>query len=668
MAWSVALSFAVVPIAAELIGKFGGARSLALLCWVAIVTGVVAILINTWRLRRPVRSVSKAHLFPLVLGVVWVIFVIGELVDVGVGNHLYMSVTVFDHALRTAFVDAVMRTGVPPANPLYSPGHAVPLRYYYFWYVVTALAAKLGGVTARQAMIASVVWAGLGLAAMLALYSRYFLGERSAGNRTLWPRVAIALGLLAVTGLDILPALVKFLAHMPTDADMEWWSSDQVTSWMASLLWVPHHVAGLVCCLLGFLLVWMSRGRERAQRWICAGIAGAAFASAFGLSTWVAVAFAMAMVLWGLWVLVLERGSRGRLPVLLGAGAIAVVLLVPYLIELNSETSAADTAAQVDANSSVTNRGSSQLLRFGVRHVIEADVLLGVPGFTALQSKHPQVEDALAGMLLLLPGYFVELGFYGLVLVVAMRARGLDEACRTALALTVAAMLVATFLRSSLVANDDFGIRSILIAQFFLLLLAVCWYEGGLGDSLGRSRGLPRAMLAMLWIGVAGTVYQAGLLRVYLPLEDGLGREQLGGLAEQAMALRRGLAMMDGHVPMDAVLQFNTDQPNDYLSDVQIMLAGRQLANALHGCATPFGGEREKCQAIQGSVARLFPGQGMGMTAGEAQVECSRLGVNGLVATRWDAVWSDRKGWVWGLPVVVATPDARVVRCGTERK
>ena len=67
-----------------------------------------------------------------------------------------------------------------------------------------------------------------------------------------WPAV--------VTGLDILPVLVKALLHMPTDGDMEWWSAAQVSSWMDSLLWVPHHIAGLVCCLLGFLLVWMSKG------------------------------------------------------------------------------------------------------------------------------------------------------------------------------------------------------------------------------------------------------------------------------------------------------------------------------------------------------------------------------------------------------------------------
>src|SRR5208283_593060 len=122
------------------------------------------------------------------------------------------------------------------------------------------------------------------------------------------PRLALALGLLAVTGLDILPVLVKAILRMKTDGDMEWWSAAQVSSWMDSVLWVPHHVAGLVCCLLGFLLVWMSKGLSGGRRAVCGLIAGLSFASAFGLSTWVALAFAMVMIAWMIWVLLWELG------------------------------------------------------------------------------------------------------------------------------------------------------------------------------------------------------------------------------------------------------------------------------------------------------------------------------------------------------------------------
>ena len=105
---------------------------------------------------------------------------VGELVDIGFGNKLHMSVTVYDHSLRAAFVDAAVRTGVPPGNPLYwtlsatGVGHAAPMRYYYFWYVVCGVVVKIAGVSARQAMTASCVWAGFGLAAVIVLVLQIF--------------------------------------------------------------------------------------------------------------------------------------------------------------------------------------------------------------------------------------------------------------------------------------------------------------------------------------------------------------------------------------------------------------------------------------------------------------------------------------------------------------
>ena len=292
-----------------------------------------------------------------------------------------------------------------------------------------------------------------------------------------------------MTGLDILPVLVKALLRMPTDGDMEWWSAAQVSSWMDSLLWVPHHVAGLVCCLLGFLLVWMSKGLSRGGRAGCGLIAGLSFASAFGLSTWVAVAFAMMMAAWMVWAIVWERGLRSRVPFLLLAGVVASAALLPYLAELHGEASAtnavlANGAASSDGKASIANDGT-HLLRFGVRHIIPADSVQGIGWVARLAEAHPAAEDAGVGLVLLLPGYFVELGFYGLVLLAAlwaMRRRRLDEAARTALLLAVAGLAVSTFLRSTIVENNDFAMRSILIAQFFLLLLAVVWWEGGLGD------------------------------------------------------------------------------------------------------------------------------------------------------------------------------------------
>ena len=508
-------------------------------------------------------------------------------------------------------------------------------------------------------------------------------------------RIGIALGLLLVTGLDILPVVVKALAGMPTDGDMEWWSGNGVCSWMDSLLWVPHHAAGLICCLTGFLLVWMSQGQTKGRRWGCGALAGLAFASAFGLSTWIAIAFALVMLLWMGWVLVWERQSRPRVAMLLVALVVASAALTPYLVELHRDASGVTVASSVHGGDELRPQAGESagrhLLRFGIRPIIPPDSLDGVAWIGRLAEKHPVAERALVGLLLLVPGYFVELGFYGFVLAAAVWAgrRGrLDEAGRTALVLAGAGLLVSTFLQSTVISNNDFGLRSSLIAQFFLLLLAVIWWESGLAGTGvgGAGRWMRRSMLAMAWLGLAGTIYQAVILRVYLPVEERRGDAQAKGLSEWAMALRRGFDAMDGRVANDAVVQYNSAQHLEYFSLAQAMQVRRQTARGLQGCGAEFGGDVGQCRRVEVDVAQLFGSElqeqrpasvdtefgptagslsatGRALSADAAHTICGRLGVSDLVATRWDAVWRDRQGWVWTLPLVVDTKEVRVVDC-----
>jgi len=589
----------------------------------------------------------------------------------------------------------------------------VAMRYYYFWYVLAAAVAELGQVTARQAIIASSAWAGIGLASIVTLYCWHFLRWPPTNRVHLGfiarrpRRVTVAIALLAVTGIDLVPVIAQALLRQPLDADMEWWSQGQIASWMDTVLWVPHHTAGLVCCLFGFLLVWMSKRHGSRQRVLCGIFAGCAFASAFGLSTWIAIAFAMAMLAWCVWVMFWERLSSHRLPVLFGAALTACLLLVPYVVELgrnapeaaNHATAVASSQTSLPPNSvlgRVQRRqnhvwdvafsglknaltGSTHLIHFGVRAMIDASFLKDWPVFSELAESYPRVENTLAAIFLLLPGYCAELGFYALVLVAAClgtRNHALDEPARTALFLSLATLAVASLLRSTLIANNDFGFRSVLIAQFFLLVLAVSWSEGNIGRT-GRYRY--QAMKWLLWIGFAGTVYQVVLLRVYLPVQEKLGRPAVAGLAEQAMALRTGFDRMNDRIPRDAVVQFNPAQPDEYVHYALNMQVRRQVASSFSTCNVDFGGDKATCPAVEESVSRVFAvadtrGSGgvsggmaapVALTAEAAKSECERLGVSYLIATSWDKVWNDRAGWVWHLPVEVDTNRMRVVDCAS---
>jgi hypothetical protein len=652
--WSVPLSFGFTPMAAVMIGKY---ESLGLACWVLVGMGVVAAamvgveLLRGGRLRMRWAAVAVGALFAL--------FVVGELVDIGVGNKLHVSVTIYDQSVRAAFVDAAVRTGVPPGNPFYwtvsaaGVGHAAPARYYYFWYVVCGLVVKIAGVSARQTMIASCVWAGFGLAAVIALYCRYFLPPPN-GAGAIRRRIWIAIGLLAVTVLDIIPVIVAYFNGQPTDADMEWWGEGQVTSWMDTILWVPHHLAALVCCVFGFLMVWMSCTLGWRQRVLCGVVAGIGFAASLGLSTYVAAAFGMVMVGWLLWSLGWNDG-RSRVPALLIAGVVSVMLLMPYLRELRA---AGPTAA-----------GNASPLAISTRAMIDPNVALKLQGMKRMRSWNAGAEEEVAVLLLMAPGYMAELGFYAVVLILVLcRMQRLDsDADRTAVVLVLSGLLVSTFVRSTVIGTNDFGIRSMLVPQFFLLLLAVLLFDGTIKISQCSIRWVLGVTMA---VGLIGTIYQAVLLRFFLPVEDRLQRQNLAGLAERNMALREVMHDFGERSPKMTVVQYDTKQPNNpYFTSVQVMNTPRQIANAMPECSVAFGGDIGPCEGIKAEVARLFlqptgyvPGAKV-EDAAEARESCRKLGVGELVATKWDPVWRAREGWVWTLPVVAETSRVRVVNC-----
>src|SRR5208282_5061107 len=112
---------------------------------------------------------------------------------------------------------------------------------------------------------------------------------------------------------------------------MEWWNEAQITSWVASVLWVPHNVAALIACFVAFLLL---RHQADARHWTTAPVivAGLAFASAAGMSVYVAFTFVVAVALW-LLALIARKAWR-EAAMFVGAGAVSLLWALSYLSSL----------------------------------------------------------------------------------------------------------------------------------------------------------------------------------------------------------------------------------------------------------------------------------------------------------------------------------------------
>jgi hypothetical protein len=415
-------------------------------------------------------------------------------------------------------------------------------------------------------------------------------------------------------------------------------------------------------------------------------LAGAAFASSVGLSVYVAFGFVLLMLAWLVRLGVQRHTERVRLwQQTAAATAIATVLLFPLLFEFASgryQATAASAAADPTA-------GGAHLFSLSVRRMIDSGMLTGLPVFASWNAVHPVLVDQAIRLFLLLPGLAMELGVYGAVLVLLLLARRRREPAlsaeprATALFFTVCGLLMSMFLSSSVISNNDFGYRAVMLPQFFLLLLTAdvlgSWWTAGITPVIAPTPARRRFVYGLLALGIAGSLYGAFLLRAWLPLEEPRTRLGFAQMAEDNFAIREAFAALDHVAPKDAVISFRPIEPvADRMDEVMtpaefyqrmlVMDAGRQILNAEGKCAVHFGGDPAPCAAIQKATAQLYSLPTP--SADQARAYCSQFGVQYLVVGHRDPVWpgsSSRPGpaaWPSVLPEAAGAPGFRILRCG----
>jgi hypothetical protein len=593
------------------------------------------ILFRERDLNRFFRSIADNRFARVILwiAILWTVFAALLLIDLQWGNRLYFNIVAYDYSTRVTVINAITRSGVPPINPSIYPGESVRLTFlYYFWYILCSLVDQLGGeiVDSRAALIASVIWAGLALMGTLALYLRI---RSAAGPPNKWRSALIGMGLLAVSGLDLLGSTFytvypQFLMGHVIDGDIEHWN-EQITAWVGTTIWTPHHLVALLNCILAWMLIVQHQNKTTSHKISSACIAGLAFASAFGLSSWVTLIFVFFWIIWMISKL-LSGNSIKNLWSLFLPGIVAAVVILPFALDLFSGGGEGSASA-------------GRPLAFDVRWFWPV---------TQLVINLPNWERTLIHLLLLPLNYFLELGFFLLAGIYWYSHCGKEQLAKNPFAkgeiiLLLTSTILPTFFRSTLIANNDFGWRGWLPAQFILVvwgtdIISYMWSKQPIVRisffrKPASKKSVTTLISGLLLLGILTTLQDVFLLRAWPILVDtGLLHRSSPDTyrGEKVYEARTVYKLIDDLTPADTMIQsnpgFNVDRPAG-------LYGTRNSVIAYH---TLYGVAPEVYKPLVNEIRNIFSTSNSNWQSLDAA--CRHYSINVLIIKDSDDLWQSR--------------------------
>lgn len=632
IATALVVAYAILPVVDSLVASLVGlTTALALNLLLALAGARIA-------LRWPPLCLGR---LALIACAAWLTVIALATVDFDWNGRLHISLLMIDTVKHAATVRALLDTGAaPPVDPFFLRGD--PAGYYYYFYVASALVARLGMglIDARAAFAGQIFWIGLALFALIHLVLRRAGLERSLPQAA--PRHLLLGALAIVGGLQLLPVAAIAAGTDLWLAQSGWWS-EQVTSLPLSALWVPHHVASLIACWTGLLLLAQAVTRTRntgtaARDQVPAVVlAGLAFASAAGLSIWVAATACVAISAW-LLLLALER-RWSALALVLASGFCSALLSLPYLLDL------------------VHFRAQGQFpVALSMRQFPFSDVFFA-----------PGLVQSLARLCLLPLNYAIEFGVLALGAFLYWRtvarlptAAPARETRRLLVLSALAGLVIASFCQSTILSND-LAWRAILFAQ----VAAVVWSFAAFAPYVRyylENRHPPRsdfaaASLVAASLGFAVVAYDLAALRLYAPL--GLaGIPDIERDAAVDRELRQAYETLAGKPHAPQVMQHNPD-------------AVRTFPHGLYGKARVAVSDRHNgmlfgasAAAVSARVGEIIPVFADTLSGAEARRRLLSNGIDALVVTRSDPLWRDEKAWIWHAPTLFASANVRVISVG----
>jgi hypothetical protein len=567
------LSFAVSPIVLDLTSSL-----LSLNASLFTLGGFAAAFAVIILKEKPISSLETKNGVKTILwiGGVWIVIAILSLIDIQWKDQLYFSVISYDQSTRVSVINAMTRTGVPPINPSYYPGHPVRLTFlYYFWYILGSVIDVIGGryVDARAALTAGSAWCGLGLMATIALYLR----QRNAGGTgAVWRSARIGVGLLAVSGLDALPIAIIMIVIGSMVSSVDIWNT-VIGSWLATNLWAPLHIAALIAGLGAMMLAHFARGQKTSRRFAILAVAGLGFASALGLSVWVTFVFVLFWIIW-LAALFIQKTDCSLIVPMIFAGILAILLTSPFLIELFRGGSG----------------GAGQFpILFRVR------TLLLMEFFTKDWSL---IASSLVMLAVLPINYLLELGFFFVAGIHWIKSKG-RVAYRSnpfylaEVLLLAVVLFIGSFLRSSLLVTNDLGWRSWIPGQFILLIWGVDILEGMVFSVPAKNieaMKTRKLLLTLVSIGILTTIMDAVILRSAWPVlmgKDDGRRSYSAHLAYDYLRNNISADVITQNNPLDVM-----DRPSGLYGIHQMVVSDR----------TAYGVSMDAFRELKAEIGILF--------------------------------------------------------------